>query len=199
MFFLHHALQEFQQSSHFGFRALHRNIRNRCLSFPFSSQSLHRPAAAWPLSHPPPFPALPRHQFRVSTQAIGLYFQEMSANWPLKHNSCCYFLRSVFRHSSMSSLRARKRSLITPAAAASYNVKFLKCKCILENYSPLDLPPPPPLTTPRHESGAAQWKSPGTCRCIITLSFVLLSLTKMRTIIIIGVFSLGIWCLNEVL
>lgn len=195
MFSLHHTLKDCQQSSHSGSRALHRNIRTRCLSFPLPSQPLHSPA----FISSPPLPALPRHQLRVSAQATGLYFQEMSANWPLKHNSCCHCLGSVLRHSSMSSLRARKWSLIMPEAAASYNVKFLKCKCILENYPPLDLPPPPPLTTPRHESGAAQWKPPGTCRCIIILSFVLLSLTKMRTIIIIGVFSLGIWCLNEVL
>lgn len=196
MFSLCHMLKDCQQSSHFGSRALHRNIRTRCLSFPLPCQPLHSLAFV----SSPPFPALPRHQLHGSAQATGLYFQEMSANWPLKHNSCCYFLGSALRHSSMSSLRARKGSLITPAAAAaSYNVKFLICKCILENYPLLDLPPPPPLTTPRHESGAAQWRSPGTCRCIIILSFVLLSLTKMRTIIIIGVFSLGIWCLNEVL
>lgn len=97
---------------------------------------------------------------------------------------------------SISSLRSRKLSLIMPATA-NYNVNFPKCKCILEDYSMLDLPPPL-LTTPRHESGATRLKSPGTCRCIIILSFVLLSLTKMRTITIIGVFSLGTRCLNEV-
>lgn len=67
-------------------------------------------------------------------------------------------------------------------------MKFLKCKCILQNYSMLGLPPP--LVTPRRESGAAQLESPGARRCIIILSIVLLSLAEMRTIIIIGVFSL---------
>lgn len=76
-------------------------------------------------------------------------------------------------------------------ATTNYNIKFLKCKCILENYSTLDLPPPPPLTTPRHELGATQLNSPGIHRCMIILSSVLLSLTKISTIIIIGVFSLG--------
>lgn len=49
------------------------------------------------------------------------------------------------------------------------------------------------------ESGGTQLKSPGTCRSIIILSFGLLSLTKIRTITITGVSSLGTRCLNEVL
>lgn len=49
------------------------------------------------------------------------------------------------------------------------------------------------------ESGGTQLKSPGTRRSIIILSFGLLSLTKIRTITITGVFSLGTRCLNEVL
>lgn len=159
------------------------------ISFSFLAGAGCSPAFISPRSPPcpatPPLPCpRPGHRASFSGNVSKLTF---------KHNSRCYFLPPVFRGSSMSSLRARKRSLITAAAAAArYNVKFLKCKCILENYSPLDLPPPPPLPTPRHESGAARWKSPGTCRCIIILSFVLLSLAKMRTIIIIGVFSLGI-------
>lgn len=74
-------------------------------------------------------------------------------------------------------------------ATTNYNIKFLKCKCILENYSVLDSPPSP-LTTPRHESGTNSTEIPGDMWMYNNIEFCF-SLTKMRTIIIIRVFSLG--------
>lgn len=141
MFPLPHALRDCQQSSHFGSRALHRNISSRCLAFPFPSQVLAGAACspAFISSPSPPssvFPPSPSGFIFRKCQQIDLYHIINPLLLPVT---------SAFRHISMSSLRARKRSLITAAAAAArYNVKFLKCKCILENYSPLDLPPPPP-------------------------------------------------------
>lgn len=110
--------------------------------FLFPPKSLQGPPAARPLSHLPPssvFPPSPSGFIFRKCQQTDLYHIIKPLLLPVT---------SAFRHISMSSLRARKRSLIT-AAAARYNVKFLKCKCILENYSPLDLPPPPPLSHPQ--------------------------------------------------
>lgn len=50
--------------------------------------------------------------------------------------------------------------------------------------------PPSPLTTPRHESGTNSTEIPGDMWMYNNIEFWF-SLTKMRTIIIIRVFSLG--------
>lgn len=149
---LYHTLKDCQQSSHVGFRELHGNVRTRCLSFPFSSKfcTCWLQPGLYLISHPSPpshstilvFPPKPSYFIFRKCQQVDL----------CNIIAVVFFPGFIFRYSlmSISSLRARKLSLIMPATT-NYNIKFLKCKCILENYSALGSPLPP-LTTPRHEN-----------------------------------------------